>query len=156
MHDLLLSLRLTRRDWRAGELRLLVAALVVAVGAIASVGFFVDRMRGALEQEAAQLLGADLVIGSDAAPDEALAAEAARRGLQVARTVVFPSMALAGGLPQLASVKAVSDNYPLRGRVRIADAPGAPDEAAQQAPAHGEVWLDPHLAQALGVARGGT
>lgn len=156
MHDLLLSLRLTRRDWRAGELRLLVAALVVAVGAIASVGFFVDRMRGALEQEAAQLLGADLVIGSDAAPDEALAAEAARRGLRVARTVVFPSMALAGGLPQLASVKAVSDNYPLRGRVRIADAPGAPDEAAQQAPAHGEVWLDPHLAQALGVARGGT
>ena len=173
MHDLLLSLRLTRRDWRAGELRLLLAALVVAVGAIASVGFFVDRMRGALEQEAAQLLGADLVIGSDAPPDEALAAEATRRGLRVARTVVFPSMAMAGGLPQLASVKAVSDGYPLRGRVRVrqiapgttgpgddaaraADAQSAPDLPAAGGPARGEVWLDPQLAQALGVAHGGT
>ena len=125
MQDLLLSLRLTRRDWRAGELRLLVAALVVAVGAIASVGFFVDRMRGALEQEAAQLLGADLVIGSDKPPDEKLAAEAARRGLQVARTVLFPSMAMAGGTPQLAAVKAVSDDYPLRGRVRVTEVPRA-------------------------------
>ena len=169
MQDLLLSLRLTRRDWRAGELRLLVAALVVAVGAIASVGFFVDRMRGALEQEAAQLLGADLVIGSDKAPDDALAGEAARRGLQVARTVVFPSMAMAGGVPQLASVKAVSDNYPLRGRVRVTEVPppaglgeagasdaGTSDAAADRAPTRGEVWLDPQIAQALGVARGGT
>ncbi len=181
MHDLLLSLRLTRRDWRAGELRLLLAALVVAVGAIASVGFFVDRMRGALEQEAAQLLGADLVIGSDAPPDEALAAEAARRGLRVARTVVFPSMAIAGGLPQLASVKAVSEGYPLRGRVRVEEvaanaasptgaagpagaagptgAAGAQrpvDVPAAGGPARGEVWLDPQLAKALGVAQGGT
>jgi putative ABC transport system permease protein len=175
MHDSLLSLRLAWRDWRAGELRLLIAALVVAVGAIASVGFFVDRMRAALEQEAAQLLGADLVIGSDRAPDEALAAEAARRGLQVARTVVFPSMAMAGGLPQLASVKAVSENYPLRGRVRVAELPAAAgdvaspgphdppgaeaaahDTAAEQAPARGEAWLDPQLVQALGIGRGGT
>ncbi|RPH63115.1 MAG: FtsX-like permease family protein, partial [Burkholderiales bacterium] len=175
MHDLLLSLDLTRRDWRAGELRLLIAALVVAVGAIASVGFFVDRMRAALTQEAAQLLGADLVIGSDKAPDDALAAEAERRGLQVARTVVFPSMAMAGGLPQLASVKAVSDNYPLRGRVRVADLPAAgPDAASPAAPdspaaasaardagaerglARGEAWLDPQLVKALGIAPGGT
>ncbi|MCL4184103.1 MAG: FtsX-like permease family protein [Burkholderiaceae bacterium] len=182
MRDPLLSLRLAWRDWRAGELRLLIAALVVAVGAIASVGFFVDRMRAALEQEAAQLLGADLVIGSDRPPDETLAAEAARRGLQVARTVVFPSMARAGGLPQLASVKAVSDNYPLRGRVRVAElppaaggpsavggevppagrhdppaaSPAAHDAAAAHAPARGEAWLDPQLVQALGIARGGT
>lgn len=177
MHDLLLSLRLTRRDWRAGELRLLLAALVVAVGAIASVGFFVDRMRGALEQEAAQLLGADLVIGSDAPPDEAITAEALRRGLRVACTVVFPSMAIAGGMPQLASVKAVSEGYPLRGRVRVielaasaagatapAEATGAAnatgaepsDKPADGGPARGEVWLDPQLAKALGVAHGGT
>ncbi len=170
MRDLLLSLRLTRRDWRAGELRLLVAALAVAVGAVASVGFFVDRMRGALAQEAAQLLGADLVIGSDRPPEQALEAEAERRGLRIARTVVFPSMASAGGLPQLAAVKAVSDAYPLRGRVRIervppdaagaaaASAPAAGPATAEppSAPGRGEVWLDPQIAKALGVANGGT
>ncbi|HLT27287.1 MAG TPA: FtsX-like permease family protein [Zeimonas sp.] len=172
MYDVLLSLRFTLRDWRAGELRLLVAALLVAVAAIASVGFFVDRMRIALEQEAAQLLGADLIVGSDQPLDPSFAEHAQALGLQVARSAVFPSMALADGLPQLAAVKAVSSNYPLRGRVRVQTAqpvpvaaadggvdngvgmPVAGDAEAARAPADGEVWLDPQLAQALGVSIG--
>jgi len=59
------SLRMTSRDWRAGELRLLAAALVVAVAAVTSVGFLVDRIRLGLERDATQLLGADLVLSSD-------------------------------------------------------------------------------------------
>ncbi|MEN9315341.1 MAG: hypothetical protein RIS35_1734, partial [Pseudomonadota bacterium] len=65
------SLQLTRRDWRAGELRMLLLALLVAVASIASVGFFVDRMRQALSLEARQLLGGDLVIASDAPFEDA-------------------------------------------------------------------------------------
>ena len=41
--------RMLRRDARAGELRLLVAALVVAIAALTAVGFFTDRIRQALE-----------------------------------------------------------------------------------------------------------
>lgn len=177
MHDLLLSLRFTLRDWRAGELRLLLAALLVAVAAIASVGFFVDRMRNALEQEAAQLLGADLIIGADQPLDASFAGQARALGLQVARSAVFPSMAIAGAMPQLAAVKAVSSNYPLRGRMQVrtgrsagdngAASHGASAETADRAddtrdieatsaPVHGEVWLDPQLAQALGVSIGDT
>ena len=59
------ALRMTARDWRAGELRLLAAALVVAVAAVTSVGFLVDRIRLGLERDATQLLGADLVLSSD-------------------------------------------------------------------------------------------
>lgn len=154
MPDWNLSLKFTLRDWRAGELRLLIAALVVAVAAIASVGFFVDRMRSALAQQATQLIGADLVFASDQQPDTALADEARRRGLQIGSTVNFPSMVLAGGLPQLASIKAVSGNYPLRGRVRVSDAANMPDVPAERAPARGELWLDPALAQALQVTPG--
>lgn len=156
MRDTLLSLRFTLRDWRAGELRLLVVALLVAVAAIASVGFFVDRMRIALEQEAAQLLGADLVVGSDQPLDPAFVEQAQVFGLQVAHSAVFPSMALADGLPQLAAVKAVSSNYPLRGRMRVrtAEASQALDVEATRAPVGGEVWLDPQLAHALGVSIG--
>ena len=80
MRDLPLSFRFTLRDWRAGELRLLVVALLVAVAAIASVGFFVDRMRMALGQEAAQLLGADLVVGSDQPLDASFAEQAQALG----------------------------------------------------------------------------
>ncbi|MCZ8108549.1 MAG: ABC transporter permease, partial [Burkholderiales bacterium] len=164
MDPIRFSWLLARRDWRAGELRLLAAALVVAVAAIASVGFFVDRMKTALNQQARQLLGADLVIGSDGPIAEPLAARALADGLRVARTVVFPSMALAETAPGasappaslLASVKAVSDGYPLRGEVRVAPAPGASDVAATGVPARGTVWVDPAIATGLGLAVGGT
>ena len=82
------------RDWRAGELRLLAAALVVAVAAVTSVGFFVDRIRLGLERDATQLLGADLVLSSDTPIDADTGERAQRGGLQIARTVTFPSMAI--------------------------------------------------------------
>ena len=64
MNLLRLSLNLLRRDWRAGEWRVLLIALVLAVGSIATVGLFADRVRLALQQEATSLLGADLRISS--------------------------------------------------------------------------------------------
>ena len=76
---------MTVRDWRAGELRLLAAALVTAVAAVTSVGFLVDRIRLGLERDASQLLGADLVLSSDAPIDAALVARARAAGLQIAR-----------------------------------------------------------------------
>ncbi|HPU53682.1 MAG TPA: ABC transporter permease, partial [Burkholderiaceae bacterium] len=151
-----LSWRFTRRDWRAGELGLLLAALVVAAASISAVGFFVDRMRQALSLEARQLLGADLVIASDREPDAAWSQQAARSGLAVAQTVNFPSMVMAGGRQQLASVKAVSATYPLRGRLRVSGDPavGAPDEPASGPLARGTLWGDAQLLQGLSVAPG--
>ena len=143
-----------RRDWRAGELNLLIAALVVAVAAIASVGFFVDRMRLALSFQAVQLLGGDLVVASDRPiPAEFLAA-AKGRGLDAGSTVEFPSMMLANDRAQLVSVKAVSANYPLRGRLRIADGLEDPERDALRAPARGEIWGDPQLLRALALGQG--
>jgi len=162
MDPIRLSWTLTRRDWRAGELRLLAAALVVAVAAISSVGFFVDRMKSALSLQARQLLGADLVIAADARPPASLAERARAAGLQVAETVNFPSMAIADapvGAPPvavLASIKAVSQGYPLRGAVRVAPAPAAPDAAADGIPERGTVWVDPALLQGLDLAVGQT
>ena len=56
--------RQTWRDARAGDLRLLGLAVVVAVAAVTSVGFLADRVGRALERDAAQMLGADLVMES--------------------------------------------------------------------------------------------
>ena len=41
-------LRLAWRDWRGGELGLLVIALMVAVGTVTAVSLFVDRLHQAL------------------------------------------------------------------------------------------------------------
>src|SRR5512137_1104501 len=112
--------RMAARDWRAGELRLLAAALVVAVAAVTSVGFLVDRIRIGLQRDATQLLGADVVLSSDRPIGSA---QRAGSGLRFAETVTFPSMAISerdAEASTLAAVKAVSDGYPLRGLVRVA------------------------------------
>ena len=154
MNDLSLSLRLAARDWRAGELRLLIAALVIAVAAIASVGLFVDRMRTALSLQARQLLGADLVLAAGREPDAALLREAASASLAVVRTVSFPSMALAGERSILVSLKAVEQGYPLRGAIRVTNQPGAPDAPAESIPARGEAWVDASLLSPLEISVG--
>ncbi|HJV52585.1 MAG TPA: FtsX-like permease family protein [Noviherbaspirillum sp.] len=156
---LLQSLRMTLRDWRAGELRFLLVALIVAVAALSSVGFFVDRMRAGLERDAHQLLGADLVVNADQPIDDAWREQARRRGLRLADTVAFPSMAIAGAgeqsVSQLVSLKAVSPGYPLRGQLTLATGreDGMP---AHDVPAPGTVWVDDNILSALGVKVGDT
>lgn len=162
MRSVAQGVRAFRRDWRAGELRLLVLSLVVAVAAMTSVGFFVDRLRAGLERDAAQLLGADLVLISDQPLATGLFDRAKALGLQSAETVVFPSMALsvakagssAEPATQLTSVKAVTAGYPLRGALRTAESAGAPDAVARDLPAPGTVWVDPALLSALNVRVG--
>lgn len=161
---LIQSLRMTARDWRAGELRFLLVALIVAVSALSSVGFFIDRMRAGLNRDANQLLGADLVINADQPVAAAWRAEAQRRGLLLADTVTFPSMAQGGegedSQAQLASIKAVSAGYPLRGELRITTNPEDASEAlgtkTRAIPAPGTVWVDANLLPAIGVRVGET
>lgn len=149
------SLRMSLRDWRSGELHFLLSALVIAVAALSSVSFFVDRMRTGLQQDAHQLLGGDVVVRSDQPLDASWLQQAQQRGLQTAQTVVFPSMAsmLESEPPrsQLISLKAVSEAYPLRGKVRIASAPGADDQAAASIPEPGTVWVDADILRGLDI-----
>lgn len=147
------ALRMLARDWRAGELRVLAMALVIAVAAITSVAFFADRVGQALARDAHQLLGADLVLVSDHPWPRESAGLIDRAGLARAEGVNFISMA-SGKESALSGVKAVTENYPLRGRLRIAKAPGAPDAPAERGPAPGTVWLEERLVTALGAPVG--
>jgi putative ABC transport system permease protein len=147
---------MTWRDWRAGELRFILVALLVAVSALSSVGFFVDRMRAGLSRDAHQLLGADLVVRSDQQINETWKIEARRRNLQVAETVVFPSMAGSGegddAKSQLASIKAVTDGYPLRGKIKLSM--DGSDQAVDFIPQPGTVWVDASLLTSQNLAIG--
>jgi len=160
---LALAVRMLARDWRAGELRVLAAALVVAVASVTSVAFFADRVSQALVRDAHQLLGADLVMVSDHAWDPAMRRAVAARGLRDAEAWNFISMLRSAEAPatkdeaprsQLAGVKAVSPAYPLRGRLRTAPAPGAADAPAAEGPARGTVWIEERLVTALGAPVG--
>ena len=147
------ALRMLARDWRGGELRVLAAALVVAVASVTSVAFFADRVSRALVRDAHQLLGADLVLVSDHPWKTTVRDEIARRGLERAEAITFISMARTGegdaARGQLAGVKAVSEKYPLRGKLRIAPSPNAQDAVANEGPRPGTVWIEERLVTSL-------
>lgn len=152
MNILRLTLRMLLRDLRAGELTLLAVAMVLAVAALTGVGFLADRVQRAVESEAHQLLGGDLLLTADHPWDDAYRAAARARGLQVAESASFPSMIVAAAGVQLAEIKAVSPEYPLRGSLRIAprlNAPDAPAVDASHTPLPGTAWPDERLAAAL-------
>ncbi|MBP8168476.1 MAG: ABC transporter permease, partial [Azonexus sp.] len=152
---IMLAWRLLGREMRSGELRLLFAALAIAVAAVTAVGFFADRVRLALDRQAQQLIGGDLILVGDQPWPDSFTAEAGQRGLQHAETLNFPSMVMANGQAQLAEIKAVSTTYPLRGQLAITLRPGETGKPTQAGPKPGEVWLDERLAGALQSLPGG-
>ncbi len=148
-----LAWRQTLRDFRAGELRLLALAVMLAVAALTAVGFFADRLNQGLARDAGALLGGDAVVGSDKPAPAELLQRAAAAGLLSATSTSFPSMGRApdelGGASRLVAVKAVSDAYPLRGQLRLKSAPDAAERNVAGAPARGTVWVDAALLDAL-------
>jgi len=148
---------MTLRDWRAGELRFLLAALVLSVASLSAVNFFVDRMSAGLERDAHQMLAADLLLESDQPLGADWRAEAQRRGLRSADTVA------AGTTSTMVALKAVSDAYPLRGHVKLrgqgaagVTAPDvtAPDVTAPGTPLPGTAWIDGALMASLNLRPG--
>jgi len=116
--------RMLARDWRGGELGVLVMALVLAVGVVSGISAFTTRLQSALEQESHRFLAADAVVRSGHELPARWLQQAQNNGLQQALTLVFPSMVYAGeDNMYLASVKAVSDAYPLRGELTFSAEP---------------------------------
>ena len=153
-----LAWRQTLRDFRAGELRLLAVAVMLAVAALTAVGFFADRLSHGLQRDARQLLGGDAVVGSDRPAPPEIALKARELGLRVSTSTGFPSMGRApdaqGGATRLVSVKAVSPDYPLRGRLQLQDKADGPLQTVAAAPAPGTVWVDAALLDALQLKLG--
>ncbi len=153
-----LGWRTLKRDLRAGELRLLMVAVTLAVAALTAVGFFADRLKGGLQRDARQMMGGDAVVVSDNPIAPALLAQAKAFGLAQVQTLTFPTMARApdgaGGSTKLVALKAVESGYPLRGRVRVSDQMGAAGMQANDIPGAGQAWVDPGLLDALNLQLG--
>ena len=153
------AVRTTVRDWRSGELTMLLLALVLAVAALTSVGFVADRLRLGLERDARKMIGADLIVRADQPIGDAFATRARDDGLQTATTAIFPSMVSAlstadNQRSRLAALKAVSPGYPLRGQLRIATTLNGTDASVSTIPEPGTVWIDPALLDSLHVKVG--
>ena len=154
MNPLRHAARSLRREFFAGDLLTVAAALVLGVAAMTAVGTLVDRVALALAASAAETLGGDLGVRGRQDPPAEFAAEAAARGLRSTRLVSFPSVLFHGEASQMATIKGVDAGYPLRGELRVAREADGLDATTAGAPPPGQAWADPRLLQALGVRVG--
>lgn len=148
-----LAWRQLLRDARAGELRVLFFALLVAVAASTAIGYFGARLNGAMLLRATEFLGADLVLNGSAPATSEQVESGRRLGLELARVVEFSSVIAGDQGIQLASVKAASDGYPLRGELKSAAQPYAAEESGP-GPRPGEAWAEARLFAALNLEVG--
>ena len=150
------ALRNLWRDLKSGELSVLILALTVAVLSLTAVGFFTSRISQAVRAQASEVLAADLRIESDHALRDTYFNEARLRGLRSAEVASFATAIFNGDLSQLASVHAVSPNYPLRGSVRIADSPFGVARNTDRIPQQGQAWIDARIIAQLNLPLGSS
>ena len=157
------------RDFRSGELNLLIISVVLAVAALTAVGFFSDRLQAGLWRDARQLLGGDAVVVSDKPTPANFQQKAQALGLKTNAILSFPSMARAddakGGETKLVALKAVSEGYPLRGQMSLLNLQGSdaikpdlsksyPAKPTREVPQPGQAWVDPALLEVLNLQMG--
>jgi putative ABC transport system permease protein len=154
MQVLRFALRNLWRDLKSGELSVLLLALSVAVSSLTAVGFFTSRISQGVRAQAAEVLAADLRLESPNPIPPGYLAEAQRRGLRTAQIIEFPTAIFNGDVSQLAALNAVTPTYPLRGHMRIADAPFGVARVTDRVPRVGEVWVDARIIAQLKVSLG--
>jgi putative ABC transport system permease protein len=143
------------RDWRGGELGVVLAALIIAVAIVSGISAFTTRLQSSLEEGSHRFLAADRVVSSSRELAAEFWEEAGDRGLRRARTLSFPSMAYAGEEDMyLAAVKAVTADYPLRGELLMSEEPFGEPRTVASGPQPGTVWLDSRLFPLLDVSVG--
>lgn len=156
MRKVLAALRNFSRAWRGGELGLLGFSLCLAVLIVTGIAGFSERLSGAMTQQSHQFLAADRVLKTARSIPDNWLTEAQRQGLRTASVVSFRSMIAAGDEIQLASIRGVSDAYPLIGELGVSDTAFGEVELVKRGPQAGEIWLDSRLIALLDLTIGDT
>ncbi|HHQ4560084.1 TPA: ABC transporter permease [Aeromonas hydrophila] len=134
-----------RREGFNGELRWFVLALALSVACVLSVALVADRLDAGLKASGRDFIGADRALRSATPAPAAWLEQAAKTGLAVQPTVSFNSMLFHGDALQLASIRAVPEDFPFYGKLEL---------SPQRAPAPGEIWLSARVMQLLAAKPG--
>lgn len=113
-------------------------------------------MHRAFEFDARQLLASDLLIVADQPIPQSLIEHAQQLDLYTAQTTVFPSMVSSTKQSKLASIKAVSTSYPLRGSLGIypLGAESSKEVLQKHGPSVGTVWVESAILRNLQIQLG--
>jgi len=150
-----IDVKLLWRDWRGGQLNLVVSALVLAVMVVTAVSLFADRVERGLNQQISSFLASDLTVRGGIEIGDDYRNKATELNLQTADLALFRSMVFAGDSNHLASVKAVSNAYPLRGEMELSDNLEVGKlSKSRNGPAQGEAWVEARLFNLLDIEIG--
>ncbi|MEE9355268.1 MAG: FtsX-like permease family protein [Methylococcaceae bacterium] len=137
------------RDSKAGELTILVTALIIAVTSSTAISVFADRLQRTMTEQAAEFLAADLVITSPSPIPSNWLEKASSLNLKQSQTTDFSSVLIENDELILAGIKAVNDHYPLRGQLKVTDGQYTAEKSIRHGPKPGEAWLDQRILSAL-------
>ena len=151
MKAIVFALRSFGRELRSGEVLVLLAAVGLAVSALTAVGFLTDRIGQAVARQANEVLAADLRLRSQEPVPQEWRNLAHEYDLRTADTMAFPSVVFNGDDSALATIKVISDSYPLRGRIRISDTLFGEQRVADGTPETGNTWADGALLARVGA-----
>lgn len=146
--------RIFSRDWKRGDLLNLIFAMAIAMASVSVIYLIIDRVESATNRQASEVLGADLVISSPKPVDKTWLEKAQELQLTRADVVEFASVLSSNDKLQLSAVKAVSNNYPLKGRIEIADDPYSEVSVVSGHPAKGKIWVEPRILAVLEANKG--
>jgi len=146
MNSLSFAWRFLRKDWQTKEIRILIIAIILAVTALSSVNFFTARLQQSILLQTSEVLGGDLAVVSYRLPLTEIEQQAHQLGLKTTQTISFRSMVMNQNDDVLLSeVKAVSENYPLRGELQIESG------TIKTLPETGTIWVEEKLLQDLSL-----
>ncbi|RZF53712.1 FtsX-like permease family protein [Acinetobacter halotolerans] len=129
------------QSFRTGGLYLLIIALSLAISATTALKFSNTQVQNAVTLQAAEMLGADLVLSDQEPIQSNWLQHAEKLNLQQAFVTIFGSMAHTQDQFVMVNVKAVDDSFPLRGKLEI-----SPQAKSIQP---GQVWLSPRAMDLL-------
>lgn len=149
-----LAWRFLWRQRRAGELWIMLSALVLAVATVVAIAVFAQRIQSSLLSEAGALIAADLQLQSSEPLPDNLLTLAQELGLTVSESMNFQATLITEQSLQLGAVRAVDTLYPLKGDLSISARPFGDERLVQGGPAPGEIWLVSRLFAVLGIEPG--
>ncbi|AOE49398.1 ABC transporter permease [Kangiella sediminilitoris] len=151
-----MAMRTFRRDWKAGEVKVLLFALMIAVMAMVAIGSITDRVHRAMGEQSSEFLGADYTFESPRPVEQTWIERGLENGLEITRSQSFATVLSKGDNFQLVSVRALAGKYPLKGTIEIADKPFSQGVVQQSQPEKGTIWVEPRILGVLGIEVGDT
>lgn len=146
---------LSRWSWRElwqGQLWPVAVALTLIIACVFALSALVVRVEKIMTDQGRSVLAADLVLVSGNPIDDGILASASQHGLTVSAQTRFGTMAFSDENMQLVSVKAVANDFPLRGNLALSSGGAARVQSQHVQP--GELWLAERLFSLLAVKEG--